>query len=98
MAEWEDSGFAIAIAGDGCAGHAGAAPVAPVAAPDAGNAISTSVFCAGVNRSALSPSANSDLAYAVLQNLTNNPYFTDKSAFGLTTSRWMKVPTLLPSP
>ena len=34
----------------------------------------------GVNRLALSPTANSDLAYAVLQNETNSPYFTDKSA------------------
>ena len=36
----------------------------------------------GVNRQALSPSANSDLAYAVLQNVTNSPFFTEKSVFG----------------
>jgi type IV pilus assembly protein PilM len=60
------------------------APVAaPVAPPAAGNAISTILLgCSGVNRVSLSPSANSDLAYAVLQNLTNDPYFTDKSALG----------------
>jgi hypothetical protein len=60
-----------------------AAPVVPVAVPAAGNAISTiSISCKGVNRQDISPSANRDLAYAVLQNLTNNSdYFTDKSRF-----------------
>jgi type IV pilus assembly protein PilM len=59
------------------------APVAPVASSGQGNAISTlSLFCRGVNRPDLSPSANYDLAYAVLQNLTNSPYFTTNSAFG----------------
>jgi hypothetical protein len=61
-------------------------PTAPVAAPTAvaaGNAISTiNLLCRGVNRLDISPSANSDLAYAVLQTLTNNSdYFTEKSAF-----------------
>jgi type IV pilus assembly protein PilM len=61
-----------------------AAPVAaPVASPALGNVISTiSLLCRGVNRTALSPSANFNLAYAVLQNLTNSPYFTDKCALG----------------
>jgi hypothetical protein len=51
------------------------------ATPSGGNEIATiNIFCRGVNRDTLSPSANSDLAYAVLQNLTNSPYFTEKSA------------------
>jgi type IV pilus assembly protein PilM len=51
--------------------------------PAAGNVISTiTLLCRGVNRLALSPSANSDLAYYVLQNITNSPYFTTNSAFG----------------
>jgi len=60
------------------------APVAPVApSPGQGNVISiVNLLCRGVNRLDLSPSANSDLAYSVLQNLTNSPYFTGKSAFG----------------
>ena len=60
-------------------------PAAPMAsaAPAAGNAISSlSLLCRGINRQALSPSANSDLAYFVLQNLTNSPYFTTNCAFG----------------
>jgi type IV pilus assembly protein PilM len=53
------------------------------AAPAVGNAISSiSLLCRGVSRLDLSPSANSDLAYAVLQNVTNSAYFTDKSALG----------------
>lgn len=67
-------------------GRLAPAPVAtptPSAQPAAGNAISTlTLTCRGVNRLSLSPSANSDLAYFVLQNLTNSPYFTDRSAFG----------------
>ena len=61
-----------------------AAPVAPVAvAPPSGNEISAILLsCQGVNRTDIAPSANADLAYAVLQNLTNSPYFTDKSALG----------------
>jgi type IV pilus assembly protein PilM len=57
---------------------------APVAAPVAqGNVIATlSLLCRGVNRLALSPSANSDLAYAVLQNLTNDAYFATNSVLG----------------
>ena len=52
-----------------------------------GNAISTvSLLCRGVSRLDLSPSANSDLAYTVLQNVTNSPYFTGKSALGPTIS------------
>jgi len=59
-------------------------PVAPVAPPPGqGNVISTiTLHCAGVNRDPLFPSANFDLAYAVLQNVTNSPYFSEKSAFG----------------
>jgi type IV pilus assembly protein PilM len=69
--------------GFGMAGRGGPAPMAaPVAAP-VGNEISAvSLLCRGVNREALSPTANSDLAYAVLQNLTNSQYFADKSAAG----------------
>jgi type IV pilus assembly protein PilM len=53
------------------------------ASPALGNVISTiSLLCRGVSRLDLSPSANSDLAYAVLQNVTNSAYFTDKSALG----------------
>jgi type IV pilus assembly protein PilM len=61
-----------------------AAPMAPVAqAPAGGNDITTlSLVCRGINRQALSPSANSDLAYYVLHNVTNSPYFTTNSAFG----------------
>jgi type IV pilus assembly protein PilM len=62
-----------------------AAPSSPIQmAPVAqGGVISLiSLQCRGVNRQALSPSANSDLAYAVLQNVTNSPYFTEKSMFG----------------
>ena len=60
-----------------------APPVAALATPSLGNVISTiSLFCRGVNRVDLSPSANSDLAYAVLQNLTNHSdYFTEKTTF-----------------
>lgn len=60
----------------------GPAPqVAPT--PEQGNVISTlSLLCRGVNREDLFPSANSDLAYAVLQSVTNSAYFTDKSALG----------------
>jgi len=61
------------------------APVAPVATapPGQGDVISTiTVHCCGVNRLDLSPSANSDLAYAVLQDLTNSDFFTDKSKLG----------------
>ena len=48
-----------------------------------GNAISTvALLCRGVNRTDLSPTANFDLAYAVLQSVTNNPFFTDKSTLG----------------
>ena len=51
--------------------------------PELGNVISKlSLLCRGVNRVDLSPSANFDLAYAVLQNVTNSAYFTDKSALG----------------
>jgi hypothetical protein len=58
---------------------------AGAAAP--GDAISSiSLLCRGVSRLDLSPSANSDLAYTVLQNVTNSPYFTDKSALGPTIS------------
>ncbi len=63
-----------------------AAPqVAPT--PVLGNVISgLSLFCRGVNREDLSLSANFNLAYAVLQNVTNSAYFTDKSALGQTIS------------
>jgi hypothetical protein len=67
----------------------GSRPLQPALAPQVamtaapGNAISIlSLLCRGVNRLDLSPSANSDLAYAVLQNLTNSDDFTDKSALG----------------
>ena len=53
-----------------------------VAAPE-GNEIATlSLVCRGVNREDLSPSANANLAYIVLQTLTNSPYFTAKSELG----------------
>lgn len=56
-------------------------PTAPP--PPSGNEISTIYLqCRGVNRLDLSPTANADLAYAVLQSLTNSPYFTDKSKLG----------------
>lgn len=57
---------------------------APVVAAPTGNAIATlSVLCRGVNRQSVDlPSANADLAYAVLQYITNSPYFTEKSALG----------------
>jgi type IV pilus assembly protein PilM len=59
-----------------------AAPQVALAAA-AGNAISTiSLLCRGVNREDLSASANFDLAYAVLQSVTNSADFTDKSALG----------------
>jgi type IV pilus assembly protein PilM len=55
-----------------------AAPVAPTAQ---GNSISTlNLFCRGVNREALSPNANSALAFAVLKNLRESPYFATNSA------------------
>jgi type IV pilus assembly protein PilM len=58
-------------------------PVAPTAPAGQGNVIGyLSLLCRGVNRLDLSPSANSDLAYAVLQNVTNSDYFTDKCSFG----------------
>jgi len=61
--------------------QAAAPQLAP--APELGNVISRlSLLCRGVNREDLSASANSDLAYAVLQNVTNSAYFTDKSALG----------------
>jgi type IV pilus assembly protein PilM len=59
------------------------APAVVVAPPGLGNVISTlSIVCRGVNRVDLSPSANAELAYTVLQNLTNNAFFSDKSALG----------------
>jgi type IV pilus assembly protein PilM len=60
----------------------GAAPqISPTTAQ--GNAISSiALLCRGVSRLDLSPTANSDLAWTVLQNLTNSPYFTDKSTLG----------------
>jgi type IV pilus assembly protein PilM len=59
------------------------AALAPQVTAAQGNEIGTlSLLCRGVNRLDLSPSANSDLAYAVLQNVTNSAYFTDKSALG----------------
>jgi hypothetical protein len=71
--------------GGGRPAQAFAPPVAPT--PALGNVISSiSLLCRGVNREDLSPSANSDLAYAVLQNVTNSAYFTDKSALGQTIS------------
>ena len=52
-----------------------------VSAP--GKAISTiSLLCRGVNREDLSVSANSDLAYTLLQAVTNSSYFTQRSALG----------------
>jgi type IV pilus assembly protein PilM len=67
--------------GGGRSLQAPASQVAPT--PAQGNAISSiSLLCRGVSRLDLSPSANSDLAYAVLQNVTNSAYFTDKSALG----------------
>jgi hypothetical protein len=61
--------------------QASAAQLAPT--PALGNVISTiSLLCRGVNRTDLSPSANSDLAYAVLQNVTNSAYFTVRSSLG----------------
>lgn len=48
------------------------------ATPTAGNAISQiTMDCRGVNRTDLSPNANSDLAYAVQAGLTNSEYFTN---------------------
>lgn len=53
---------------------------APQAAA-AGNAISMiNVNCKGINRDTLSPHANNDLAYFVLQYVTNSDFFTDKSS------------------
>jgi hypothetical protein len=67
--------------GGGRSLQAPASPAAPT--PAQGNVISSiSLLCRGVSRLDLSPSANSDLAYAVLQNVTNSAYFTDKSALG----------------
>ena len=65
-------------------GRPGAASFsAPTAATGSTAGISTLFLtCRGVNRSDLSPSANSDLAYSVLQCVTNSPYFTDKSFLG----------------
>lgn len=68
-------------------GMPGGRPVpmaAPVVAAPTGNAIATlSLLCRGVNRQSVDlPSANADLAYAVLQYITNSPYFTEKSALG----------------
>jgi type IV pilus assembly protein PilM len=64
-----------------------AAPEMSAGAAAPGDAISSiSLLCRGVSRLDLSPSANSDLAYTVLQNVTNSPYFTDKSALGPTIS------------
>lgn len=55
----------------------------PTAPPAAGNAISQIRFdCRGVNRTELSPSANSDLAYVVQQGLTNSQYFTNPVELG----------------
>jgi type IV pilus assembly protein PilM len=70
--------------GRGRGGRAGGGPAVASAPTIAlGNAISTlSLDCRGVNRLDLSPSANADLAYAVLQSVTNSAYFTDKSALG----------------
>lgn len=62
-------------------------PVAPVQAmpmpsPLPGGGMNTLVLqCCGVNRQD-PPSANLDLAFAVLQSLTNNPFFTTNCAFG----------------
>ncbi|MGP8198902.1 MAG: type IV pilus assembly protein PilM [Limisphaerales bacterium] len=70
----------------------GRGPSAAAPQPSAGTAApadaisSIAILCRGVSRLDLSPSANSDLAYTVLQNVTNSPYFTDKSALGQTIS------------
>lgn len=55
---------------------------APTPAAPAANEISTiSLLCKGVNRTATSPTANFDLAYAVRQAITNSPYFSTNSTF-----------------
>ncbi|HZM03851.1 MAG TPA: hypothetical protein VFC44_12635, partial [Candidatus Saccharimonadales bacterium] len=59
-----------------------AMPTAPMVVTGANDISALTLMCRGVNREALSPNANSDLAYAVLQNLTNSAYFADKSAAG----------------
>jgi type IV pilus assembly protein PilM len=73
------------LRGRGGFGRGGAMPqavAAPVVAPVGNEIGALSLLCRGVNREAISPTANSDLAYAVLQNLTNSAYFTDKGAGG----------------
>jgi type IV pilus assembly protein PilM len=67
----------------GMGGRAAPMAAAPVVAAPTGNFISTlSLLCRGIDRTALSPSANSDLAYAVLQNLTNSGFFATNSTLG----------------
>ena len=56
-------------------------PTPMAASPAQGNVIATvNLGCRGINRDTLSPHANNDLAYYVLQYVTNSPYFTDKSS------------------
>jgi hypothetical protein len=40
------------------------------------------LFCRGINRNNLSPTANQDLAYMVRQKATNNPSFREASLIG----------------
>jgi type IV pilus assembly protein PilM len=63
--------------------HAFAPQAVASSSPSEGEISTIFLTCRGVNRSDLSPSANSDLAYAVLQSVTNSTdFFTDRSTLG----------------
>jgi hypothetical protein len=51
-------------------------PVTPAVVSGANLIAQIRMDCRGVSRVDLSPSANSDMAYAVQQGLTNSQYFT----------------------
>jgi len=65
-----------------------AAPVAPaatgpaVAAGGINDIVDIQLWCRGINRNNVSPTANQDLAYLVRQKATNNPSFRDASLVG----------------
>lgn len=56
--------------------------VMPTPGANAGEIADISLLCRGVNRSSLSPTANTDLAFLVKQGLTNNPAFKEANLVG----------------
>jgi hypothetical protein len=55
---------------------------APTAAANAGEIGDISLLCRGVNRSSLSATANTDLAFLVKRGMTNNPAFKEANLVG----------------